>query len=342
MAWYNESGAENDVVISSRVRFARNIAGYPFGSKLTDAARSEIIEKVTKALAPAGLETVDLVAESPLEAASLAEKRLITSEFADEKAPHTLLVDKDEKSTVMIGGEDHVRIQTFAAGLALKDAYDRAVALDDLLDEGTEIAYSETRGYLTQNPTDLGTGMRVSLVVHLPAMTMARQIGSAARGLSKLGVSMRAFIGENGESAGSLYQISNTVTMGMTEDEILEKLTSVAGQLAESERKLRGTLKSDSFARLCDRVMRAGGVLSSAYMMSGGEFMGLWSDVRLGVSLGILTEPSLTRLDELLVAAMPANLLVAAGNRTEVASSELEIMRAKTVRSMIGGVKVSE
>lgn len=124
MAWYNESGAENDVVISSRVRFARNIAGYPFGSKLTDAARSEIIEKVTKALAPAGLETVDLVAESPLEAASLAEKRLITSEFADEKAPHTLLVDKDEKSTVMIGGEDHVRIQTFAAGLALKDAYD--------------------------------------------------------------------------------------------------------------------------------------------------------------------------------------------------------------------------
>ena len=216
MAWYNESGAENDVVISSRVRFARNIAGYPFGSKLTDAARSEIIEKVTKALAPAGLETVDLVAESPLEAASLAEKRLITSEFADEKAPHTLLVDKDEKSTVMIGGEDHVRIQTFAAGLALKDAYDRAVALDDLLDEGTEIAYSETRGYLTQNPTDLGTGMRASLVVHLPAMTMARQIGSAARGLSKLGVSMRAFIGENGESAGSLYQISNTVTMGMT------------------------------------------------------------------------------------------------------------------------------
>ena len=180
MAWYNESGAENDVVISSRVRFARNIAGYPFGSKLTDAARSEIIEKVTKALAPAGLETVDLVAESPLEAASLAEKRLITSEFADEKAPHTLLVDKDEKSTVMIGGEDHVRIQTFAAGLALKDAYDRAVALDDLLDEGTEIAYSETRGYLTQNPTDLGTGMRASLVVHLPAMTMARQIGSSA------------------------------------------------------------------------------------------------------------------------------------------------------------------
>lgn len=336
MSWYNEKGAEGDVVISSRVRFARNLSGYQFGDKLTDAARSEIIDKVTKALAPAELETVDLVAKSGLEATAYAEKRCISPAFANAKAPHTLLINEAKQLAVTIGDEDHVRIQSFAAGLDLNGAYEKAVQLDELLDEGVEIAYSESVGYLTQNPTDLGTGMRASIVLHLPAMALSRRIGAAARSLAKVGVSMRGFFGEGGE--GSLYQISNAITMG-SETEILEKLTTVAKQLCDDERKLRGTLKSDSFARLCDRVMRAGGILTSAYMLSADEFMQLWSDVRLGVSLGILPSPDITALDELLVSAMPANLLIAAGQTDKVPASELDILRAKTVREKLCPVK---
>ena len=336
MSWYNEKGAEGDVVISSRVRFARNLSGYQFGDKLTDAARSEIIDKVTKALAQAELETVDLVAKSGLEATAYAEKRYISPAFANAKAPHTLLINEAKQLAVTIGDEDHVRIQSFAAGLDLNGAYEKAVQLDELLDEGVEIAYSESVGYLTQNPTDLGTGMRASIVLHLPAMALSRRIGAAARSLAKVGVSMRGFFGEGGE--GSLYQISNAITMG-SETEILEKLTTVAKQLCDDERKLRGTLKSDSFARLCDRVMRAGGILTSAYMLSADEFMQLWSDVRLGVSLGILPSPDITALDELLVSAMPANLLIAAGQTDKVPASELDILRAKTVREKLCPVK---
>lgn len=334
MAWYNETGVENDVVISSRVRLARNISGYPFGSKLTDDKRGEIIEKVTKALAPASLETIDLVAKTKTESAALAEKRFISESFAEQKAPHTLLLSQDRNSAVMICAEDHVKIQGFAAGLDLKKAFERAVALDDLLDEGVEIAYSESRGYLTENLTDLGTGMRASVLIHLPAITMAHQIVTVIRNLSKLGVSIRPFIGDGSDSTGSVYQISSTITMGLTEEEILDKLCEVAKQLIDSERKLRGTLKSDSFAPLCDRVMRAGGILSSAYMLGEEEFLKLWSDVRLGVSLGILDKPTLTKLDELLILASPANVLTNSGAKTDVTAGELETLRAKAVKAV--------
>lgn len=335
MAWYNEIGAESDVVISSRVRFARNIVGYPFGDKLTDAGRSEIIEKVTKALAPAELETIDLVAKSPLEASALVEERFISSHFAAEKAPHTLLLDENKQLAVMICDKDHVRIQACLAGLALDKAFEKAAALDELLDSETEIAYSESVGYLTQNPTDLGTGMRASVVLHLPAMVLAHRIGITARNLARLGITMRSFIGESGEAAGSLYQISNSVTMGMSENEIIEKLTTIAKQLIDSERKLRNTLKSDSFARLCDRVMRANGILKNAYMMSSDEFMQLWSDARLGAAIGILDKPELAAFDSLLAEAMPAKLLLASGQSGDIAASELDIIRAKAVRNGI-------
>ncbi|MCI8387247.1 MAG: hypothetical protein HFE63_02120 [Clostridiales bacterium] len=335
MAWYNEIGAESDVVISSRVRFSRNIVGYPFGDKLTDTGRSEIIEKVTKALALAELETIDLVAKSPLEANALVEERFISSHFAAEKAPHTLLLDENKQLAVTICDKDHVRIQACLAGLALDSAFEKAAALDDLLDNGVETAYSESVGYLTQNPTDLGTGMRASVVLHLPAMALAGRIGITSRNLARLGITMRSFIGESGYESCALYQISNSVTMGMSETEIIEKLTTVAKQLVDGERKLRNTLKSDSFARLCDRVMRANGILQSAYMMSADEFMQLWSDARLGTALGILDKTALAEFDALLVTAMPANLLLASGQTGDIAASELDIIRAKAVREGI-------
>lgn len=334
MAWYNENGSESDVVISSRVRFARNLEAYPFGDKLTDAGRSEIIDKVTKSLAPAELETIDLVAKTPLEAGVLAEKRYISLAFAKENRPHTLLLDENKQLAVMICEQDHVRIQSFKPGLALEAAYADAAALDDLLDAGTDIAYSESVGYLTQNPTDLGTGMRASIVLHLPAMTLAGQIGSAARSLVKLGVSLRAFFGENAEADGALYQITNAVTMGISEDEIIAKLNAVAKQLIDNERKTRNTLKSDSFARISDRVMRAKGILSNAYILPISEFIDYWSDVRLGSAIGILPALPLAALDSLIVSAMPA-MLLSTSNSNDISTPELDVLRAKYIRESL-------
>ncbi|MBQ8510800.1 MAG: protein arginine kinase [Clostridia bacterium] len=332
MAWFNQTGAESDVVISSRIRFARNIAGIPFPGRMTDAQRSEVIEKVTKALSPANLETIDMVAKSPLEAQSLVEEHFISPAFAREKAPHTLLLSADRTAAVMIGEEDHVRIQTILPGLSLGEAYKAACTLDDLLDGGAEIAYSEDVGYLTQCPTNLGTAMRASVMLHLPAMTLAGQIGSVARSLSKLGITVRGLYGEGSEAAGALYQVSNSITMGLTEQEILDKLEKVARQLVESERKLRDTLKSDSFARLCDRVMRAFGVMKNAYMLSSEEFLKLWSDVRLGVSLGMITDIDYAKLGGILIAALPATLLLTAGSPEDTPAAERDVLRAKAVR----------
>jgi protein arginine kinase len=334
MAWYNENGAESDVVISSRVRFARNLEGYQFGDKLTDQSRSEIIEKVTKALAPAGLETIDLVAKTTLEASSLAEKRYISAGFARERRPHTLLLDEKKQLAVMICEQDHVRIQSFKPGMALEAAYEDAAEIDSLLDAGTEIAYSESVGYLTQNPTDLGTGMRASLVLHLPALSISGQIGAAVRSLAKLGVTLRGIFGENAEADGALYQITNSVTMGMPEEEIIAKLNTVARQLIDAERKTRNTLKSDNFARLSDRVMRAKGILANAYILPAAEFITLWSDVRLGCAIGILNKPNLPTLNSLLVGAMPATLLHS-NSSGDISASELDVLRAKYLRESL-------
>lgn len=332
MAWFNQIGPESDVVVSSRVRFARNLEGFPFPAKCSDAQRSELIGEITHALLPAEMTTLDPAALSPSKLRALMEKHYISPEFVTDTRPRALLLDEKLQTAVMICEEDHLRIQAISAGFALSEAYQAASRLDTLLDEGTKVAYSEALGYLTHCPTNLGTAMRASVMLHLPALKLAGRIPGLVRSLTKLGITVRGIYGEGSDSAGALYQVSNSVTLGFTEDEILEKLDGVVRKLIESERKLRDSMKSDSYARLCDKVMRSKGILTNAYMLDEGEFMELWSDVYLGAALGILEGMELSSLTSLMVDAKNAPLSVNCGVGDDTPESELAILRAKYVR----------
>lgn len=331
MAWYNSKGKENDVVLSSRIRFARNIADYPFDSKLDETSCKEIIEKVTAVLGE-DFEKTDLKNMSAVETGTLVEKHYISPNFAKKKLPHALLTKNDEDVSVMVCEEDHIRLQCILPGLDLDEALKRASKYDDMLDCGLNIAFNSDWGYLTHCPTNLGLGMRASVMVFLPALTMARAMDNLSVQLSKLGFIIRGMYGEGSEPDGCLYQISNRTTMGVTESDTVKRLNEVVKQICDSERKARNTMKSDSFHALADRVGRAYGVLKYARVMSSKEFMKLFADVRLGVALELVKGLSYEKMDELLVGVLPANIVLRNGGNA-LSDFERDVLRADYVRT---------
>ncbi len=332
MAWYNTSAADSDVVLSTRIRFARNIKDYPFAPVLDDTGASEIIEKVKGALDK--FELVDINARSQTERRSLVEKHIISPLFEKVKTPAALFLDNDKSSAVMVCEEDHLRIQSILPGFALKEAYESACRIDDKLDEKLTYAFSETLGYLTHCPTNLGTGMRASVMMFLPALTSTKMLAGYASQLEKIGLTMRGTYGEGTSAKAYIYQISNSVTMGITEEETISKLEGVIKQLIDSERKTREKLISADYDRMCDKILRSFGTLKWAHMISSDEFLKLWSDVKLGVNLGIIKDIDDKKLTSLLVGAMPATLML--GSDTDGASeAERDKMRAAYLKSQL-------
>lgn len=333
MTWYNLSGESSDTVISTRVRFARNLAGYSFDSTLGEKEAREIIGKISDIFTPAlGFERVDLDETNKLQALSYVEKHFISREFSAKKAPHTLLLSEKFNTAVMVCEEDHVRLQTILPGLALNEAYEDLCRFDDLLDSGVELAYDEKLGYLTHCPTNLGTGMRASVMMFLPALTMTNQIGDIAAQLSKIGLTIRGMYGEGSESRGSLYQISNQVTLGVSEEETIRKLGEIVAQISNRERKLRTALKEDRFDFIKDKVRRAEGTLRYAHMLSSSETAELFSLVRLGVSLGIIEDVDYSTLSRILVETSPATLTLASKDHPKN-DDERDLLRAKKIKA---------
>lgn len=333
MAWYDTKGKENDVVVSSRIRFARNLADYPFESKLDKTSAREIIEKISGALG-GGYSKIDFSDISPVEAAALMEKHYVSHEFALKELPHALFLKEEQHLAVMACEEDHIRLQCIMPGLALEEAYKNAVGCDEQLDAELNIAFDEKLGYLTHCPTNLGTGMRASVMVFLPALTMTRSIESLSVQLAKLGLIIRGMYGEGSEPDGCLYQISNRVTMGITEEETIKKLSEVISQIALRERKARDIIKSDSYLKMSDRIFRSYGILKYARLMSSGEFMKLYSDVRLGIALGMIKDLSYEKLGEIMIGILPANLVMSAGGK-QLDGSERDTLRADYVRKQL-------
>lgn len=309
MAWYNTMGKETDTVISSRVRLARNIAGYPFASALSEKQAREICEKVSAIYVDGGLKKIDFSDISDAEAASYVEKHYVSREFAGCKTPHVLLADEEKGTAVMVGEEDHVRIQSIRGGLDLTGAYENACVYDDMLDRALEIAYDEKFGYLTHCPTNLGTGMRASVMMFLPALTMSGRIRGITDQLPKLGLTVRGIYGEGSESRGALYQISNQITLGISEEDTIKKLSDVVNQIIGEERKLRSSINGENYERLCDNILRSEGTMRYAHMMSSSEFTELYSNVRLGISLGIVKDIDIKALDALFISIQPATLI---------------------------------
>lgn len=334
MAWYDEKGRDNDVVVSSRIRFARNVADYPFCSVIDPTSCREIIEKVSGVLVD-GFEKIDMDKATAVQSGALVEKHYISREFANKKMPRALLLNEKEQVAVMVCEEDHVRLQCILGGLALDEAYENAVRYEEMLENALNIAFDSRLGYLTQCLTNLGLGMRASVMVFLPALTMTRSMEGLSAQLSKMGLTIRGMYGEGSEPEGCLYQISNSITMGITEEETLKKLNDVVRQICEKERKARDILKSDSFYPLADRICRSYGTLRYARVMSSGEFLKLWADVRLGIAIGITEGLDYETMGRLLIGVLPANLMLTKGGGV-ISESERDILRAEYIRGALG------
>lgn len=333
MYWYEDkNGAERDVFVSSRVRLARNLADYPFAPVLEKTGAGEIIERVSTALCEnEGYTVTDFSALAENEKVSLVEKHLASPEMIKNSLPSAIVENRGKGVSVLVGEEDHVRIQSIGAGLCLEGCLEAALEAEELIDRREKIAFSKELGYLTHCPTNLGTGMRASVMMFLPLLTMTKRIGALENTLQKIGLTVRGTVGEGSASKGCLYQISNRVSLGVSEEEIIKNLTDAAEEIAEAERALRKKLASGEDVSLEDRIMRSVGIMKYARSVDTEELYRLYSDVRLGVSVGYVKGTCEAELDRLLVECLPATLSISSGRA--LSAKERDRARAQKLRA---------
>ena len=335
MSWYHIPGNEQDTVVSTRVRFARNLTAYPFTSRLDAPRAREIVSLVGNVLEKNGFSRVDFADISRVTAQSLVEKHYASPLFARESLPHSLFLNEPCNLSVMVCEEDHVRLQCILPGLSLQDAYTGACKIESLLDGEMEFAFDRRLGYLTACPTNLGTAMRASVMLCLPLLAAGRRVETLALQLNQRGLLLRGTFGEGTAAAGGLYQISNRVTLGMREEEILERLGTAVDGLVAAERRLRESQSGAELDKLTDRVRRAEGILRYAHTLSTAEMLGLLTELRMGASLG-LTDVRVEALTALLVEAMPATLTAAAATPPK-RDLDRDILRASAVQKALFG-----
>jgi len=335
------SGPEADVVVSSRVRVARNLNKSPFPHLLSESDARDIAHSVRLAIGnaeagggPRSLDLVELGELTPVERQILVEKHLISPDLLENFNRKAVVISQDEVISIMINEEDHLRLQCLLPGLQLKEAWDSINLLDDELEKTLEYAYDEELGYLTSCPTNVGTGLRASVMLHLPGLVLVNRIKDVLGSVSKLGLTVRGLYGEGTEASGDLFQVSNQITMGQTEEDIINALISVTGQIVNSERAAREALLRERREHIEDRVGRAYGLLTHARIMSSEEAVRLLSDLRLGVSLKLIDIIPANLITELMVMIRPAFLVKKAGK--DISSFARDVVRATLIREKMG------
>jgi protein arginine kinase len=334
---------DEDLVISSRMRLARNLAKVPFPHKLNVEKGREIIKRVENAFYTSAdnekeFKTNYLWEKDNNERQLYLEKHLISKNLIDNSDKTAFILNNKETVSIMINEEDHIRIQCITAGLNLEEAYDLSNKIDDFLEEKLEYAFDEKWGYLTACPTNIGTGLRASVMVHLPALSLNNQINGLLNALAQVGMTIRGLYGEGSKPVGNIYQISNQVTLGRSEKEIVSNLKAIAIQVINEEKISRENLVKKYKNELEDRIYRALGILRSAVLLSSNECLRLLSDVRLGVEMGIIKDVDKVTLNNLLVNIQPA-AIQREGSRN-LSSSERDFNRAKLVREKLAVNKV--
>ncbi len=286
----------NDVVLTTRIRLARNIKGYRFPNNMIDKQKNEILkylkDKLNGKYNILELNNIDDVTKKSLFETHMISKELLNS---NETA---LILDEKNNITTMINEEDHLRIQAFENGFNIDKAYDEIKNFDRILDENVEYAYNERYGYITACPTCIGTGMRVSVMLHLPALQKIRALDKIFSEISNLGISIRGMYGENSNGDGNIYQISNQKTLGVSEEEIIEQVKQVTKYIVNQERKARDIIKNK--IEIKDEVYRSYGILNSAYLISKNEAMELLSNVRMGVNMELIDKTTLDKVDKII------------------------------------------
>ncbi len=342
--WMDVEKEQENIVISSRIRLARNIKELPFPHRLDQNTGEKCIKMISdvRLKNPASLlgsmemETFDHL--DILDRQMLVEKHLISPIHAESSdAARGILLSQEGSLAIMLNEEDHLRIQCLLPGFQLAECYTQAQQIDDELEAKLEYAFDERNGYLTSCPTNIGTGLRASVMLHLPALQMTGQSNQILQNIGQLGMTVRGLYGEGTEAAGNFFQMSNQITMGQTEEEIYNHLQAVTEQLVEQERILRERLQIDLKYQLEDKIGRAYGVLSHARLINSNEALGLLSDVRLGLDLGILKGIKPFALNELVIAIRPAHLQKRA--EKEMDAMERDIKRAEVIQEKLIGLK---
>jgi protein arginine kinase len=335
--WLRGNGPESDIVISSRIRLARNVAAFPFTNRANAYQKAEIEallrDRVARLELDPRLEYINVPNLSPLDRQFLVERQLISRELAAADGPRGVALAPRETVSLMINEEDHLRMQVMRSGFALDEAWQDMDRVDDLVESRLSYAYSDEFGYLTACPTNVGTGMRSSVMLHLPALVWSKQIEKVFRALQKINLAVRGLYGEGSRASGDFYQISNQVTLGKSETQILNEIREVIPQIITYERQARNAMLKESRKAIQDKISRAFGTLRSATMMTSEETMDLLSHVRLGVNMGLLDDVNIVTVNELFIHTQPAHLQKLMGSLLD--GEERNAARARYLRSRL-------
>ncbi len=335
------NATQNDIAVSTRVRLARNISGYPFPCKMSKATAQEVSRKVCDAvlssdeLSPYGFKDIDMEKLSDEEAISLVERHVISPVFASERRGRHLLLSRDEHISIMVNEEDHIRIQAVSDGLSLNEAYLKASAVDTALAAKVKFAFSDELGFLTQCPTNLGTGMRASIMLHLPALQRVGAMNRISSNLSKLGFAVRGTYGEGSEAQGAMYQLSNQITLGLSEQTAISNLQNICLQLINRERTAAENISKN--IDVTDSIYRSLGILKTARLMSNAEAMEHLSNLRMGIAAGVMKMQNINTdlLNDIIDRIQPATLMKNAGKRMD--SQQRDMLRADILRDVLKG-----
>ena len=338
--WTDQQDVKLDgVVVSSRVRLARNLVNMPFPHMLNNETGENCLKLIQEAQKDSATDLADyqyyrMQDLSPLDRMILMEKHLLSPQFVEHVSPWQAFLSNENGSlSVMVNEEDHIRLQCLLPGLQLQTCFEMVNSLDDQMEEKLDYAFDERLGYLTACPTNVGTGIRASVMLHLPAIQQAGQINYVIKNVTQVGMAVRGLYGEGSEALGNLFQISNQVTLGQSEEDIYHYLHVLTLQLVEQEKNLRQSLYHQRKNELCNQIMRAYGLLKYAHMMDAKEALSLLSDLRLGVDLGIMPDVPADRISDLIVAIGAAHLQkqssAAAGSNIQ------DILRAKIIRERL-------
>ena len=335
--WLRGEGPHHEIVISSRVRLARNLRHRPFPGWAKKADRSSILELIrshVEALPEMQESFSESLQElSALDRQVLVERHLISREHAAKGAGSAVVVNRRQTLSIMINEEDHLRMQSIRSGLQLKQAFKLVDKIDSALESKLDFAFDPRLGYLTACPTNVGTGMRASAMLHLPGLVLSELINQVIQAVSKIGLAVRGLYGEGTEAMGNLFQISNQTTLGEKEEEIINRLSKVIETIIEKEHDARQILLQKKPNTLCDQIGRAYGVLTYAHAMASKEALNLLSIIKLGMDLGAFPEDQRLQVDELFIETQPAHLQK--NSQQKLNAEERDHLRAQIIRERL-------
>jgi protein arginine kinase len=335
--WLSGDGPESSVVLSSRIRVARNIAEFSFPPAAPADLREKIIDLMQSAFGRIPSLKKGVFFKSgdidSLHQMFLTERHLISPQFMVDGTGRGLFIDDKERVSIMLNEEDHVRLQVLSSGVSLHECWELASKVDDEIGRILQFDFDEEFGFLTACPTNVGTGLRASILIHLPGLVLTREIDNVISRISKVGLMVRGFYGEGTDVLGNLFQISNQTTLGRTEEEVIDSLSKISTQIIEYERNAQETLMKDAPEQIADKVWRSFGILTHARVLTSNEVMNLLSALRFGLSLGLIDRFDYKMLNGLLIITQPAHLQKYMGR--DMDATERDMVRADLVRQQL-------